>query len=49
MTAYVPNHTSAQIPSIVIDFMVEFGVQIIAFVGLIALVGLYVWFRSSTK
>jgi hypothetical protein len=49
MTNYTPAHGSADIPNVVIDFLVEFGVQIIAFVGLIALVALYLWFRTSTK
>jgi hypothetical protein len=49
MTAYTPVHTSNDLASVVIDFIVEFGVQIIAFVGLIALVALYLWFRTSTK
>jgi len=49
MTAYTPAHTSSDLSAVVIDFIVEFGIQILAFVGLIALVGLYVWFRSSTK
>jgi hypothetical protein len=49
MTEYTPTHTSNDLASVVIDFIVEFGIQIIAFVGLIALVALYLWFRSATK
>ena len=49
MTAYTPAHTSSDLSAIVIDFIVEYAVQLIAFVGLIALVGLYVWFRKALK
>lgn len=37
MTAYTPTHTSGDLSSVVIDFIVEYGVQILAFAGLIAL------------
>jgi len=49
LDAYVPAHTSSDIPSIVIDFLVEYGVQILAFAGLIALVTLFVWAKNSAK
>jgi len=47
MTAYVPNHSASDIPGIVIDFLVEYGVQLLAFAGLIALVTLFVWARNQ--
>lgn len=47
VTAYVPNHTSSDIPSVVIDFLVEYGVQIVAFAGLIALITLAVWVKGN--
>jgi len=47
--AYTATHSSSDIPAIVIDFIVEYGVQILAFAGLIALVTLYIWARNATK
>jgi hypothetical protein len=47
MTAYTPTHDSGDLASIVIDFLVEYGIQILAFAGLIALVTLYVWARKN--
>lgn len=47
VTAYVPNHTSADIPNVVIDFLVEYGVQILAFAGLVALITLAVWVKNQ--
>lgn len=47
MTAYTPTHDSNDLASIVIDFLVEYGVQLLAFAGLIALVTLFVWARNS--
>ena len=47
VTAYVPNHTSADIPNVVIDFLVEYGVQVLAFAGLIALITLAVWVKGN--
>lgn len=49
MTAYTPAHTSNDIASVVIDFLVEYGVQVLAFAGLIALVTLFIWARNSMK
>lgn len=49
MTAYVPNHTASSIPGVVIDFLVEYGIQILAFAGLIALVTLFVWAKNSIR
>jgi hypothetical protein len=40
---WTPQHLSSDIPAVVIDFLVEFGLQIIAFVGLITLGVLYVY------
>jgi hypothetical protein len=47
--AYSPTYTSDDIPSIVIDFIGKYAIQIVAFAGLIALVGLYVWFKRNAK
>ena len=47
MTAFTPTHSASDLSAVVIDFIVEFGVAILAFVTLIALVMLYVWFRKS--
>ena len=49
MTNYTPAHSSSELSAVVIDFIVEYAIQIIAFVGLIALVGLYIWFRKALK
>ena len=49
MTAYTPVHSASDLSGIVIDFLVEYGIAILAFVTLIALVGLYVWFRNNAK
>lgn len=49
MTAYTPAHTSSDLAGVVIDFIVEYGVQILAFAGLIALVTLFVWAKNSMK
>jgi hypothetical protein len=47
MTAYTPTHDSGDLASIVIDFLVEYGIQILAFAGLIALVTLFVWAKRQ--
>lgn len=47
MTAYTPTHDSSDLASIVIDFIVEYGIQLLAFAGLIALIMLFVWVRRS--
>lgn len=47
MTDYTPAHDSGDLASIVIDFLVEYGVQLLAFAGLIALVTLFVWARKQ--
>jgi len=49
MTAYTPVHTSSDLAGVVIDFIVEYGVQILAFAGLIALVTLFVWAKNSMR
>lgn len=41
--AYVPVHRTSDIAGVVIDFGVEFGLQLIAFAGLIAIVGLGIY------
>jgi hypothetical protein len=47
MTNYTPTHDSSDIPSVVIDFLVEYGVQLLAFAGLIALIMLFVWAKKQ--
>jgi len=47
MTNYTPTYSASDISAVVIDFIVEYGVQILAFAGLIALVTLYVWARNA--
>jgi len=47
MTSYTPTHTSGDLSSVVIDFIVEYGVQVLAFAGLIALVTLGIWAKNS--
>ena len=49
MTEYTPVHSSSDLPSVVIDFLVEYGVQILAFAGLIALITLAVWVKNSMR
>lgn len=49
MTEYTPTHTSSDLAGVVIDFIVEYGVQILAFAGLIALVTLFVWAKNSMR
>ena len=40
---YVPSHASSDIAGVVVDFGVEYGIEIIKFVGIIAIVGLGIW------
>jgi hypothetical protein len=47
--AYTPVHDSSDLPSVVIDFIVEYGVQLLAFAGLIALVTLFLWAKRSIR
>jgi len=47
MTEYVPTHDSGDLSAVVIDFIVEYGVQILAFAGLIALVTLGIWAKNN--
>jgi hypothetical protein len=42
-------HSSSDVPSVVIDFISEFGIQLIALVGVIALVGIFFWVRGRFK
>jgi len=37
MTAYVPNHSSSDTASIVIDFLVEVGINLVSYMPLIVL------------
>lgn len=48
-TNYTPVHSAGDVPSVVIDFLVEYGVQVLAFAGLIALVTLLIWARNSMR
>jgi hypothetical protein len=43
LTGYVPAHSSSDVGGLVVDFSVEFGMQMVALAGLVALVGLGVW------
>jgi hypothetical protein len=47
--AYNETYSSEDVPAIVIDGLGKFGIQLVAFAGLIALVGLYVWGRKAMK
>jgi hypothetical protein len=49
MTNYTPTYDSGDISEVVIDFLVEYGVQILAFAGLIALVTLFVWGKNALR
>ena len=49
LTPFTATHDASDIGSVIIDFIVEFGVQLLAFAGLIALVGLYIVFRKRLK
>lgn len=42
VVVWTPAHTSADIPFVVVDFLVEFGLQMIVFVGIISLIVLYI-------
>ena len=48
-TNYTPTHSSSDLPSVVIDFLVEYGVQLLAFAGLIALITLAVWVKGQMR
>ena len=48
-TNYTPSHTASDLPAVVIDFIVEYGVQILAFAGLIALITLFVWAKNQMR
>lgn len=49
MTNYTPSYTSGNLAEVVVDFVVEFGVQILAFAGLIALILLFVWVKGAMR
>jgi len=46
MTAYTPSHSSSDTASVVIDLLVEFGIQAIQYVPLIVLALLAVFIVS---
>lgn len=48
LTPFNATHTSSSIVGVVIDFSVEFALEILAFASVIALVGLLIWYRKST-
>ena len=45
--AYNASYDANDLSAIVIDFLGQFGVAIIAFVALVGLVVLYVWFKRQ--
>lgn len=45
MTEYTPTHEASDLSGVVIDAIVEMGVNLLPFAGLIVLVGLYVFAR----
>ena len=47
--AYNATYTSADLDDIVIDFLGTYLAQIVVFAALIALAGLYVWFKRKGK
>jgi len=47
--AYSETYASSDLDNIFIDFIAQYGVALISFVTLIALVGLAVWFKVKTK
>lgn len=47
MTNYTATYDSSDISAVVIDFIVEYGVQLLAFAGLIALISLYLWVKNT--
>ena len=47
MTNYTATHSASDMPGVVIDFLVEYGIQLLAFAGLIALVTLFVWAKKQ--
>ena len=49
LDGYTATYDSGEITEVVIDFIMEFGVQIVAFASLVALVALYVWGKNSMK
>lgn len=48
MTSYVATHSASDLPSIVIDFLVEVGAGFIPFMALVALIAIYLFFRNYT-
>ncbi len=47
MTNYTPEHSSGDLGSVTIDFIVEMAVVAVSFVTLIVLVLLYGWMRKN--
>ena len=45
--AYAETYQASDIPDIVIDFIGTYAVQLIAFAGLIALLGLFIWVKRK--
>lgn len=48
-TQYTPNHSVSDLTGLVIDGVVEFGITIVGFIGLIALVYVYTLARKQLK
>jgi hypothetical protein len=44
---YTPTYTANDVSAIVIDAVGQFGVAIIGFIALVALVILYAWFKGK--
>lgn len=47
MTNYTPTHSVSTITGLVIDGIVEYGIGIIGFAGLIALASVFIWFKKN--
>lgn len=47
MAAYAPTYVSSDLSMVVIDFIGTYAVQLVAFAGLIALVGLAIWAKKK--
>lgn len=47
--AYTPEYTTGDVTSVTIDGLVIFGITVIGFAGLIALIMVYKWARKSVK
>ena len=46
MTNYTATHDATDVSGLVIDFIVEYGIALLGFATLIALVGIFVWMKK---